>query len=60
MTGRRRLRLAIASRHLRLHVLNELQHRTNFFLQVLQSASQVAGALVAVGLIYGHVDELNG
>ena len=30
------------------HVLNELQYRTNFFLQLLQSASQVAGALVAM------------
>jgi ABC-2 type transport system permease protein len=60
MTGGRRLNAAIASRHLRLHALNELQYRTNFFLQVLQSASQVAGALVSVGLIYGHVDELNG
>jgi ABC-2 type transport system permease protein len=51
---------AIVGRHLQAHVLNELQYRTNFFLQLLQSASQVAGALVAIALIYGRVDELNG
>jgi ABC-2 type transport system permease protein len=51
---------AIVGRHLQAHVLDELQYRTNFFLQLLQSASQIVGALVAVALIYGRVDELNG
>ena len=51
---------AIVARHLQAHVLNELQYRTNFFLQLLQSASQVAGALVAIALIYERVDQLNG
>ena len=41
-------------------MLNELQYRTNFVLQLLQSASQVAGALVAIALIDERVDELNG
>ena len=50
----------VASRYVKVNVLHELQYRANLFIQVFQSASQVAGALVALGLVYSRVDDLNG
>jgi ABC-2 type transport system permease protein len=40
--------------------LNELQYRTNFFIQLLQSAVAVGTAIVVLALVYSHTDELNG
>ena len=40
--------------------LNELQYRTNFFIQLLQSAVSVGVALVVLKLVYSHTTELNG
>lgn len=44
----------------RVHAMNELQYRANFFLQIGVSISQVAGALVSVQLVFSRVDSLNG
>jgi ABC-type uncharacterized transport system permease subunit len=44
----------------KLGVLNELQYRVNFFVQLLQSLIQVGTALVMLSLVYSHTDELNG
>ena len=38
--------------------LNELQYRTNFFIQLLQSAVSIGVALVVLNVVYSH--ELNG
>src|SRR5205823_14194241 len=41
-------------------VLNELQYRVNFFLNVLQALIQVATGLVVISLVYSHTARLNG
>lgn len=50
----------ITAVHLRVTAHNELQYRTNFFLQLLQTAWQVVGGLVVVALIYTKTPDLNG
>lgn len=50
----------IAAVHLRVTAHNELQYRTNFFMQLLQSAWQVIGGLVVLALVYSKTPELNG
>ena len=40
--------------------MNELQYRANFFVQLLQSRSRSATALVVLALVYSHTTELNG
>lgn len=40
--------------------LNELQYRTNFFIQLLQSAVSIGVALVVLEVVYSHTPELNG
>ena len=40
--------------------LNELQYRTNFFIQLLQSAVAVGVALVVLKVVYAQTPELNG
>jgi len=40
--------------------LNELQYRTNFFIQLLQSAVSIGVALVVLQVVYSHTPELNG
>ena len=46
--------------HLRIGVMNELQYRVNFALQVLQSLLAVATGLVVLWLVYSYTAELNG
>jgi len=46
--------------YLKMGVLNELQYRVNFFVQVLQSLIQVGTGLVMLSLVYSHTTELNG
>jgi ABC-2 type transport system permease protein len=41
-------------------VLNELQYRVNFVVQLLQSAIALTVGLVVLSLVYSHTDELNG
>ena len=36
--------------------LNELQYRTNFFIQLLQSAMSVVVALVVLNVVYSHTE----
>ena len=45
---------------LKIGVINELQYRVNFFVQLLQSIIQVGTALVMLKLVYSHTTELNG
>src|SRR6266576_225803 len=46
--------------YFKVGVLNELQYRVNFFVQVLQSLIQVGTGLVMLSLVYSHTTELNG
>jgi len=41
-------------------VLNELQYRVNFVVQLFQSAIALTVGLVVLALVYSHTDELNG
>ena len=41
-------------------MLNELQYRVNFIVQLFQTALALLTGLVVLGLVYSHVDELNG
>jgi len=52
--------LQLAWLFFRLGSLNELQYRANFFIQLLQSAISVGTAVVVLGLVYSHTDDLNG
>ena len=44
----------------KIGVLNELQYRVNFVVQLFQSAIALAVGLVVLALVYSHTDELNG
>jgi viologen exporter family transport system permease protein len=46
--------------YLKVGVLNELQYRVNFFVQLLQSLIQVGTGLVMLSLVYSHTAQLNG
>ena len=46
--------------YFRVGVMNELQYRVNFFVQLLQSLIQVGTGLVMLSLVYSHTTELNG
>jgi len=52
--------LRVALLHLRIGVMNDLQYRVNFALQILQSMLALATGLVVFGLVYSHTTELNG
>jgi ABC-2 type transport system permease protein len=41
-------------------VLNELQYRINFVVQLFQSVIQLGTGLALLALVYSHTDELNG
>jgi viologen exporter family transport system permease protein len=41
-------------------VLNELQYRVNFVVQLFQSAIALGVGLVVIALVYSHTNELNG
>ena len=41
-------------------VMNELQYRVNFVIQLFQSAIALTTGLVVLALVYSHTDELNG
>jgi viologen exporter family transport system permease protein len=44
----------------RLGVMNELQYRVNFVVQLFQSAIALIVGLLVLALVYSHTDELNG
>jgi ABC-2 type transport system permease protein len=46
--------------YLKVGVLNELQYRVNFFVQLLQSLIQVGTGLVVLSLVYSHTTRLHG
>ena len=46
--------------HLRVGVLNELQYRVNFFIQLLQTFVALGVGLVGLGLVFSHTADLNG
>jgi ABC-2 type transport system permease protein len=50
----------LAWTYLRIGVLNELQYRVNFFIQLLQSFIAVGTGLIGLSLVFGQVDNLGG
>ena len=53
-------RLRLAGTFLRVGVMNELQYRINFFLQLLQSLLTVGTGLVILAVVFSKTDELGG
>src|SRR5207247_10831636 len=58
--GRRMNTLRVTWLYFKVGVMNELQYRVNFFVQLLQSLIQVGTGLVMLSLVYSHTNELNG
>jgi ABC-2 type transport system permease protein len=52
--------LRVALLHLRVGVMNDLQYRVNFALQVLQSILAVGVGLIVFQLVFSHTTQLNG
>ena len=52
--------LRVAWLFLKVSVLNELQYRVNFVVQLFQSLIQVGTGLAVLALVYSHTDDLNG
>lgn len=52
--------IKLAWTYLRIGVMNELQYRVNFFIQLLQSAIAVGTGLIGLALVFGQVDSLAG
>lgn len=52
--------LTVAGVYLRTSIQNELQYRSNFFLQIAQSLFQIVTAVVVVALVFRQTSELNG
>lgn len=50
----------LALTYLRIGVMNELQYRVNFFIQLLQSAIAVGTGLIGLSLVFGQVTNLAG
>jgi ABC-2 type transport system permease protein len=46
--------------HLRVGLMNELQYRANFFVQLLQTIVFTGTGLIALALIFQHTDDLDG
>jgi len=46
--------------YFRVGVMNELQYRVNFVVQLFQSAIALVVGLLVLALVYSHTDELNG
>ena len=52
--------LRIAWLHLRVGVMNELQYRANFVIQLIQSLVAIGTGLVVLSLIFDRTDQLDG
>jgi ABC-2 type transport system permease protein len=50
----------LAWTYLRIGVMNELQYRVNFFIQILQAAISVGTGLIGLSLVFGQVNNLAG
>ena len=46
--------------HLRIGVMNEMQYRANFFIQLLESVVLTGTGLIALSLIFDHTTDLDG
>jgi ABC-2 type transport system permease protein len=46
--------------HLRIGILNELQYRVNFFIQLLQTFITLGVGLIGIWLVFSHTTTLNG
>jgi ABC-2 type transport system permease protein len=52
--------MRVAWLFLKVGVMNELQYRVNFVIQLFQSLIQVVTGLAVLALVYSHTNELNG
>ncbi|HQV94315.1 MAG TPA: ABC-2 family transporter protein [Anaerolineales bacterium] len=52
--------IKLAWTYMRIGMLNELQYRANFFIQLFQSAVAVGTGLIGLSLVFGQVDNLAG
>ncbi len=52
--------LRLAMLHLRIGVMNELQYRANFAIQLIQSLVAIGTGLVVLALIFDRTDQLDG
>jgi viologen exporter family transport system permease protein len=52
--------LYLALNYLRVGILNELQYRVNFFVQLGQSLISLATGLIGLWLVFSHTAKLNG
>jgi ABC-2 type transport system permease protein len=52
--------LRVSWLYFKVGVLNELQYRVNFVVQLFQSAIALVVGLLVLALVYSHTDELNG
>lgn len=52
--------MRVAWLHLRLGVMNELQYRANFVIQLIQSLVAIGTGLVVLALIFDQTDDLDG
>ncbi len=52
--------MRLAMTFLRIGVMNELQYRANFFLQIIQSVVAVGTGLIVLALIFSQTDALDG
>ena len=52
--------LRVGLLYFKVGVLNELQYRVNFFLQLFQSLIQAGTGLIMLALVYSHTTALNG
>lgn len=51
---------SLAWMYLKVGVLNEMQYRINFFIQMLQSLIALATDLIGLALVFNHTDALGG
>lgn len=52
--------MSLASRFLRLGIMNEMQYRVNFFVQLIQSLLTLATSLVVLAIVFDRTDTLGG
>ena len=52
--------IRLARLHFRLGTLNELQYRVNFWVQLVNSALNLATGLIAIAVVYNQTDSLGG
>ena len=52
--------IALTWAHFKIGAMNELQYRSNFFIQVIQSVIALVTGLVAIFLVFSHTESLEG